>query len=260
MSFFLSKFLWSIINPFNIILFFIFIGIVLHFFLKNKLYKFCYFIALLIFIFIAIMPTGNLLYFQLEKKFHTTASLPSEIDGILILSGATDPPLTKEYNLIHLNGSAERLIESIFLMNKYPKAKVIFSGGSGAIHDQNLTHSYVAKKFYKQLNINIRNIVFESKSRNTYENILYSLKIANPSSDEKWILITSAFHMTRAMNISEKLDWKIIPYAVDFRAGKKFSWKPTISFFGNISAMQSASHEWIGLIAYYFMGRTNKIY
>ena len=260
MSFYLSKVLWSIINPFNILLFFIFFGVLLHILFRNNFHKFFYFIALVIFIIGAVMPTGNFMFFQLEKKFHDKFIFPNKIDGILILSGATNPGLSKEYDQIHLNDSAERLTESFQLINRYPMAKVIFSGGSGSINADQLTHSDVAKDFFEQFNFDINNIIFESKSRNTYENILYSKKIVKPDSDEKWLLITSASHMTRALNIGEKLNWTFIPYPVDFHASKEFSWKPSMNFYWNFYDLQIISHEWVGLIAYYFMGRTNKIY
>ena len=141
-----------------------------------------------------------------------------------------------------------------------PNVKIIFAGGSGSIFDQELTHADVARNFFEQLNINTEKIIFESKSRNTYENIFYSKKLAKPSLDENWIIVTSASHMIRATNIGKKLGWKFIPYAVDFQAGKKIIWIPSIYFLTNMNRFNSSSHEWIGLIAYYIMGRTNKIY
>ena len=260
MSFYLSKFLWSFINPFNILLIFIFIGILFHWLLKYRIYKLFYFIALIIFIFTAVMPTGNLLFYLLEKNYQNQELLPKKVNGILVLSGATNPGLSREYNQIHLNDSVERLTESIKLIQIFPESKVIFSGGSGSITNVKLTHAAIAKNFYKQLNVNTKKIIFEDKSRNTYENILFSFEIAKPQEEENWILITSAFHMNRAMNIAEKIDWKLIPYAVDFKTPKSFSWSLSFAFFSNLSDFQYAAHEWTGLIAYYFMGRTNKIF
>ena len=177
MSFYLSKMSWFFIDPLNIILFLIFIGMIIQIILKNTFYKFFYFIALIVFFIVAVMPTGQFLFYQLEKNFFSKPLLPGQIDGILILSGATNPQLSFEHNQIHLNGSVERLTESILLINRYPKAKIIFSGGSGSIFNQKLTHADVARSFFKQQKIDTDKIVFESKSRNTYENILYSKKI-----------------------------------------------------------------------------------
>ena len=106
MSFYLSKILWLIFNPFNFILFLIFLGIVTHLIFNNIFHKLFYFFAVIIFIIAAVMPTGKFMIFKLEKNFHTQTIIPSQIDGILILSGATDPILTKEYNQISLIISA----------------------------------------------------------------------------------------------------------------------------------------------------------
>ena len=141
---------------------------------------------------------------------------------------------SRRLDQINLNGSIERLTESIQLLKKYPTAKIIFSGGSGSLQNPDLTHAYVAKKFYIQQQIDVNKIIFESKSRNTFENIFYSKEIANPQPNENWILVTTAFHMTRALNVAEKLNWEFIPYAVDFYIPKKFSWKPSLNFTGNI--------------------------
>ena len=92
----------------------------------------------------------------------------------------------QEFNQISLNGSAERLVESVMIIRKFEKAKVIFSGGSGSINRPDLGHSQVAKSFYKKIGIEIDQIIFEDQSRNTYENIIYSKKIANPKINENW--------------------------------------------------------------------------
>ena len=259
MSFYLSKILWLIINPLNIILSFIFAGFIFNFFSKSFVAKILYYLALTFFVLVAVLPIGKFMIYKLEEKFHNQDFLPDQIDGILILSGATNVELSKDYNQINLNGSVERLTESIQLIKKYSDSKIIFSGGSGSIYNQKLTHSKVANLFFKRFEIRFDNIIYEDKSRNTYENILFSKKIANPKINENWLIVTSASHMPRALNIAEKLEWTFIPFAVDFKMSKKFSWKPTINFLGNITTFQIASHEWIGLLSYYWMGRSSKV-
>jgi len=201
------------------------------------------------------------MFYLLEKNYHNKVNLPENVDGILILSGATNPFLTKEYDQISLNDSIERLTESIQLMKKSPKAKVFFAGGTaGSIQYPDLSHSYVAKKFYESLGVNIQNIYFDNESRNTYENIVFAKKKFDPNKDEKWVLVTSAFHLKRAISIGEKLGWELIPYATDYKLPKKFRWKLSFNFFGNLSSFQRSSHEWVGIISYYLMGRSSKIF
>ncbi len=92
--------------------------------------KIILYFTLFLFFITGVLPTGPYLFYLLEKNYHNKINLPENVNGILILSGATDPFLTKEYDQISLNGSAERLTESIELIKKYPKAKVFFAGGT----------------------------------------------------------------------------------------------------------------------------------
>ena len=255
MTFFLSKFLWYFFNPFNLIIYLLFLALLFNYFKYFKAKKLIFYLVIIVFFITGIMPTGSYLFYLLEKNYHQEISLPKNIDGILILSGSSDINLTKEYNQVSFNESGERLTESAMLINKYPNSMIVFSGGFG--------HSEVAKIFFRDFKIPTDKIIFEDKSRNTFENIVNSKKIINPLPNEKWILVTSAFHMSRALNVAENNDWIFIPYAVDFRNYKKFtiqSWKPSFNFLKNINTFKSSSHEWLGLISYYLLGRSSKIF
>tara|TARA_Y100001970_G_scaffold187275_1_gene227827 strand:+ start:1421 stop:2203 length:783 start_codon:yes stop_codon:yes gene_type:complete len=260
MSFFLSKFLWLFFNPLSLIFFIFFLGCTFLFFNKYKFAKIIFFTNFIFFSTIIIFPIGGFALYILEKDYHTKIVYPKKIHGILILSGATSPYLSNEHNSVELNSSSERLTETIVLMNKYKDAKVIFSGGSGNLNTPLLTHSNVAKNFFSRMGVDVDRIIFENKSRNTYENIIYSKKISKITNNQNWIMITSASHMKRASLISTKQNWKIYPYPVDFRQPKKFSLKPSLNFYDNLNSFNHASHEWLGLLSYYFMGRTEKVF
>ena len=260
MSFYLSKILWLILNPFNIFIFITLLSIFLYFI---KLRRLSLIIFLINFVFIALisfLPIGSYLIYNIEKEYHSYIKPPDQVDGILILGGATNPLLYNEYHQISLNGSSERLVESVFIIKKFDKAKVIFSGGSGLVNRPDLDHAQVAKSFYKKIGIETNKITFEDESRNTYENIIYSKKIANPKINENWLLITSASHMKRALLIADKNNWKLIPYAVDFKNIKNFKFIPNLKLLKNLNTFQQGSHEWLGLISYYLMGRTTKVF
>ncbi len=209
---------------------------------------------------ISILPIGKFLLYQLEKKYHNYTLMPKKVDGILILGGASNPYLSQEYERIILNNSSERLIEAIILIKKYKDAKIIFSGGLGDINYPNLDHAKVARDLFISMGVDVTKILFENKSRNTYENILFSKKVADIKDNEKWILITSAFHMNRAMLIAKKHKWKLKPYPVDFRLPKEFNFKLSFSLLSNIRTLNMSLREWVGLLAYYLMGRTSGIY
>ena len=258
MSFYLSKILWLIVNPFNIFIFITLFTMFLYFINFRRLSLIIYLINFIFIALISFLPIGSYLTYIIEKEFHTNTKIPERVDGILILGGATNPLLFKEFDQISLNGSAERLVESVMIIRKFEKAKVIFSGGSGIVNRSDLGHSQVAKLFYKKMGVDINKIFFEDKSRNTHENIIYSKKIAKPKKNENWLLITSAFHMKRALLIAEKNNWKLIPYAVDFKNIKDFKLTPNLNLLSNLNSFQSGLHEWLGLASYYLMGRTEK--
>ncbi len=252
--------IWVFVNPFNLLILFFLIGLIFLIIKKHKIALFILLIDFVITFTISFFPIGQYLTYLLEKDYHTKIEFSEKIDGIMILGGATNAKLANEYNQINVNDASERLIESLRLINRFDKAKIVFSGGSGSINKTNYSHAQIAKKFYEIAKINIENIIFEDKSRNTFENILFTSKIVKPKNNETWILITSAFHMKRALLIAEKINWKFIPYAVDFKTGKKISLKPNLNLYNNFSAFQKISHEWTGLFAYFLMGRTNSIF
>ena len=260
MSFYLSKILWLMLNPYN---FFIFVNLIIIFLyiFKFKIISITLFLINFIFLLtISIFPIGNLLIHKLEKEYHFSTQVPDIMDGILILGGATSHLLFREFNQVSVNGSAERLIESVKIIRKFENAKIVFSGGSGVLDMPDFGHSDSAKFFYETVGIDTQRIIFENISRNTYENILLSKDIVNPKNTEKWLLITSAFHMKRAILVGKKLEWKLIPYAVDFKTPKEIKFKPSFNLLSNLASFQQASHEWLGLLSYYFMHRTEKIF
>ena len=234
MMFYLSKILWFVFNPFNLIIIFILIGIIFNLINFKFFSRASYLFSFFLFFLSAVLPTGSYLNYLLEKEFHNSLIIPENLNGMLILSGATNPYLTKEFNQVSIGGAVERLTESILIMKKRPNAIIIFSGGPAYIENPNLKDSDSAKKFFINMGVDIAKIIFEEKSRNTYENILFSKNVAQPKKNENWLVITSAFHLKRVLNVSDKLKWQLIPYATDFSYPKKFKFGISINFLSNL--------------------------
>ena len=255
----LSKNIWLILGPINFLIILICIGLCLKLFKKKFSSNFFLILSFIYFCIIAVLPTGYYFLNKLESSFQSKKILESNIDGLLILGGPSSSNLSYIHQQVSFNEAGERLTESIKVIKNFKPKKIIFSGGSPS-QTFDSSHAYVAEKFFSEMGIETDNIIFEFKSRNTYENILFSMEIAQPKKEENWLIITSAFHMKRAIYIAEKLDWKFIPYPVDFRTGLLPYTKPSITFLRNINTFDLASHEIIGLISYYFLGRTDKIF
>jgi uncharacterized SAM-binding protein YcdF (DUF218 family) len=193
------------------------------------------------------LPVGDWAIFPLEAKAPPAMKLPKHIDGMVILGAALDENITKYHGVVAINGKAERVIYPIPLAKRYPKAKIIYAGGSPQGHKQR--EADLARMFYQMLQIDTRNFTFERESRNTYENIINSKTIAEPKLNENWLLITSAFHMKRAMAVARHAGWEMIPYPVDYISG---GWVGlgAGSLRYNLERLDAAFKEYVGLMAY----------
>ena len=215
MYFYLSKILAPLINFTNFLIFGI---LILYIFYKiNKNYKVKIFLKIFItfFLFVAILPIGNFGIKLLESEFLIQKKI-KKIDNIFVLAGSENLEASKLTFKTNLNDSSERLIATVKLGLENPGAKIYFLGGQGLMVKNDINEANIAKSFFSDVGFNTDRIYFVDDTRNTIENLrkITDLNISNKSN----ILITSAFHMKRALIISRKFKLDLIPYAVDFRS------------------------------------------
>ena len=103
-------------------------------------------------------------------------------------------------------------------------------------------------------------LILERDSRNTWENAMFTKQLVAPKPGERWLLVTSAFHMPRSMGIFRKAGFDVEAYPVDWRMGGR----EDLFSFTNMGAdglgrTEVAMREWIGLVAYRLMGRTGEL-
>ena len=179
---------------------------------------------------------------------------PAHVDGILVLGSGFDSALLRERKAPSSNGGAYRLVEGLAAARHYPQARLVFTGGSGALAGSPFPESDTARYVFLELGADPGHVVLESRSRNTYENILFSKALIKPRPGEVWLLATSAMHMPRAMAIAKKLDWPMTPWPTDFLTGSQ-SGGDFWGIAGNLELLDYAIHEWIGLAAYRLSGK-----
>jgi uncharacterized SAM-binding protein YcdF (DUF218 family) len=86
---------------------------------------------------LGLSPIGNALIIPLEQRFPPWDESRGPPDGILVLGGAISPDVSLARDEVALNESAERLTVAAELARRYPNARVLFSGGTGALlHDE----------------------------------------------------------------------------------------------------------------------------
>lgn len=222
--------------------------------LSRRLLGLCALLLLLI----GFLPLGEWLISPLENRFAANAALPAQADGIIVLGGALSPDKSAAWNQVEMNEASERISNFLYLANLYPGAQLVFTGGSGSVTQQEFKEADYAQLLFEQLGVTERALLFESESRNTMENASNSKALVQPTPNQSWILITSAFHMPRAVAIFCQQDWPVHPYPVDHYSEKGNLWRVEFAFSDNLSVLRRAVREWVGLVAYRVTGRTDR--
>lgn len=182
------------------------------------------------------------------------------MNGIIVLGGVVGARVTVTRGTAAVSGSVERLMGFADLAQRYPNARLVFTGGSGSLLYQEFKEGEIIAPILKKLGMNTLKITYEAQSRNTYESAVNSLELINPQSDEVWILVTSAAHMPRAVGVFRAVEWpNVIPYPVDYNTVGNHSFSPPLDLRRGLGGMKRAITEFTGLLAYYLTGRSDAL-
>ena len=209
---------------------------------------------------IAVVPVGAFLILQLENRFPTQRTLPAAVDGIIALGGIVDSPVTQSRGQLSLNSAVERLLTLAVLGRRYPDAKLIFTGGSGDIWDPAAKEAAVLAPYLPDLGLDQGRVIFDNEARNTWENAVNAKRLADPTQGSVWLLVTSARHMPRAVGAFREAGFAVVPYPVDYSFRADAALGPGFSPVGGMSLFGTAIHEWLGLFAYWTLGRSSSFF
>jgi len=255
-----SKIFWLAATPANLLLAAFGLGAVLLWTRWRRAGRWLVAGAALVLWLVALFPVGPALLDPLERRFPPPAALPEKVAGIVVLGGAVSQSLTAHWGQPSLNQHAERMTAFVALARRYPDARLIYSGGSGLLNRALPPETAVARAFFAEQGLDLARVGFEGESRNTHENALHTLRMAEPAPGEAWLLVTSAFHMPRAMASFRAAGWSPIPYPVDYVTIYRGFWDISLGVTSGLGAFNKAVHEWIGLAAYRLLGRTEELF
>ncbi|NQZ05680.1 MAG: YdcF family protein [Algicola sp.] len=251
----LSKSLWVFVAPSSILVLLMLVGWIL--LLRNHYgpAKKCFSVFAVLMLSITILPIGQWMLLPLEQRFVTNPKLPEKVDGIIVLSGSERAFSSHYWQQEEFGGSVERNLAFMDLARRYPQAKLVFTGGTGSLTNQQYKEADVAKRLYQRQGLDVSKILFETQARNTAENASLSHQMVKPSKGENWILITTAWHMPRSVGLFCQQQWPMLPYPVDHWTVPGHSLTLSWSFSGHLSNLDMATKEWLGLLAYYATGK-----
>jgi len=206
-------------------------------------------------------PLANALILPLEQRFPPWDASRGAPTGMVVLGGAFDTLVSDTRADIPLNEAAERMTASAALARTYPQARLIFTGGVGALLYGGPTEGELARRFYASLGIAADRITIEEESRDTAENAILTKPLADPKPGERWLLVTSAYHMPRAVGAFRRVGFAVEAYPVDYRTrGIEDLARPFPSLGEGLRRGDTAVREWIGLVMYRLVGRTDELF
>lgn len=261
MFFLLSKVIFFIIRPSNFLLILLGVGVFFLFGKRQKMGRGLVLLSFMGFFAFGLGPLGNILMQPLEDRFQTPEKV-GQIDGIIVLGGAIDTVVTNTRPLTSINTAAERVTVVAQLAREHPKAKVIHSGGEGLLLGSGTSEAEGVLPLFLSFGIERERIVLEDQARNTWENATLTKEQLEPTEGQRWLLVTSAYHMPRSVGVFEAAGWTgIIPYPVDHRTrGPQDAGRWFVGLAEGLKRTDVAVKEWIGLIAYYATGRSTALF
>jgi uncharacterized SAM-binding protein YcdF (DUF218 family) len=209
-----------------------------------------------------VAPLGDALIEPLESRFQRPDldRVGPPIAGIIVLGGGEDGHAAGTPELAGLNEAAERYTETAALARRLPAARIVFSGGSGRLLTVEEPEAEEAGRLFTALGIDHGRITLESKSRNTYENAVLTAAIVKPAPGQRWLLVTSAWHMPRAVGCFRRAGFAVEAWPVDYRAPRPLD---VTRVYGSVPEglrrVDIVMREYVGLVAYYLTGRTESL-
>jgi uncharacterized SAM-binding protein YcdF (DUF218 family) len=186
----------------------------------------------------AFTPIGLALTAPLENRFPFSWPDPQILpDGIIVLAG----------------DAGDGIDAASILSQNYPKARLTFSGFGAPDED-------LIKRF-ADLGGDPARINMQTQSRTTFEDAAYSAALLKPQPSERWLLVAAAMHMPRAIGCFRAAGFQVEPYPVGFMTSGRVG-AFTLFIPGPLALIEfdRAAKEWLGLIAYRLMGRTDAFF
>ncbi len=252
---FLSKLFWFLARPGNLLLLILLIATLAAWLRPDRgrgSGRLWLTLVSAVLLFVTFAPVYDWVARPLEERFPVPANLPVQIEGILVLGGIGQRQVSEQRESLAVSEAAERLMVATALARQHPGARLVIAG-----HGED-SPSLLA--WFAAMGLESDRIVFETASRNTFENALFSQRKLAPGPGEVWLLVTSAQHMPRAVGVFRKLGWPVLPYPVDYQTTSLDTWTGWPDVAGTLAGLGTVLKEWVGLLAYYLMDRTDQLW
>jgi uncharacterized SAM-binding protein YcdF (DUF218 family) len=239
-----NYFVWSVVKPSHLILLAAILAAVLW---RRPIGRKFAAATVVLLLSLGFAPLGGFLIAPLENRFGIPSGL-AHVDGIIVLAGSEQVTLSEFYSQPQLGAAGDRFTTFLELAAAHPEARLVHSGAS---------ESEVARTLILGAGVVPSRVAFEDRARSTCESAPTTRALVGPSASERWLLVTSAAHVPRAVACFRAAGWNVIPYPTDFRTGAS-PW--SFDLVSNLDTLDFAAHEWLGLLYYRLRGYTDDLY
>lgn len=255
----LAKLVGFLIEPINAITVLVLAGLVLVALRLRRAAVAAFGAALALLLVPTLTPLPEWMLRTLEERFPPVPFEAADLAGVVVLGGATgDAELAAARDTYLLGEAAERLTAAAGLRRRHPELTIVVSGFSAAVRHRGLSEGEITRRLMTDLGFPPDAFVYEERSRTTFENARYTAEAFG--GDGPWLLVTSAFHMPRAVAVFRAQGVEVLPYPVDWRAPKVDATRLVRSGAERLGWARLAIKEWVGLAAYRFLGRTDTLF
>ena len=260
--FYAAKILWMLLHPTSLIAGALVVGLILLRTVRwQRFGRRLLTGGAIAFVVVGLLPIGEWLTVPLENRFRRAdLGRGPPPTGIVILGGAEDARAWPPRELAGLNESAERYTEAIALARRFPRMRVAFTGGTSLLVLNAVGESVTAGRLLEALGVDKARLTLEGRARDTYENAVFTKQLVNPAPGERWLLITSAWHMPRAMGCFRQAGFPVEPWPVDYRTNGHYRLWPNERIADGLRELDAAAREYVGLLMYYLRGRTDALF
>jgi uncharacterized SAM-binding protein YcdF (DUF218 family) len=181
-------------------------------------------------------------------------------DGIIVLGGAINEWMLEYRGSLSPVGA--RLTETVALARRFPRARIVFTSGPNSLSKAKIGEGDAAKQFFQAMGLESNRVIYGTNARTTSENAVEARALVSPRPGERWLLVTSASHMPRAVGAFRHAGFDVVAWPADYLTfggrAELVALPPNVG--AALSLLDIGAKEWIGLVAYWLTSRTDQIF
>jgi len=214
-------------------------------------------VVLSLWILVAIAPIGDWLIQPLEQRIIPPEQI-EKIKGVIVLGGGQYIGTVQHSPYSGYGRHGARTIAGLTIAQQH-QVPIYFLGAKELINGQQFNESHVISSLHSKLSLDAP-LNIDNGSTNTFDNAMAAKRLIPSVDVNNYLLITTAAHMPRAVGSFQQAGMSPIPYPVNFLAPTASQWFSDSPLTTRLYLIDYAVHEWLGLVQYYALGRSNELF